>query len=123
MQKRAGVVTFKGAPVTLTGARTQGRGYDPAVTLTGVDFSAVNPLEPGAGKPRLFINVPSVDTSVCSLESKKFSEVVKVFGDSIAVYVISADLPFALRRWCAAEGVECSRIIAMGSWERPGDCT
>lgn len=106
MEERTDVVTFKGGPMTLVGPELKVGDMAPAVTLTGADLSAVNPLQQGAGKPQLYITVPSVDTSVCSLESKKFSEAVKALGDSVAVYVISEDLPFALKRWCTAEGVD-----------------
>lgn len=106
MEERNGAVTFKGNPATLVGPELKVGDTAPAATLTGEDLSAVSPLEHGAGKPKLIITVPSVDTSVCSLESKKFSDAVKEMGDGVAAYVISADLPFALRRWCAAEGVD-----------------
>jgi thioredoxin-dependent peroxiredoxin len=112
MQERTGVVTFKSNPMTLTGTELKVGDAAPAVTLTGTDLSPVNPVEKSAGKPGLFITVPSVDTSVCSLESKKFSDAVKTFGDKVAVFVISADLPFALKRWCAAEGVDNLTVLS-----------
>jgi thiol peroxidase len=106
MEERHGAVTFKGNPMTLVGSEVHIGDTVPAVTLTGADLSPVNPLEHGAGKPKIFITVPSVDTSVCSIESKKFSDALQAVGDSAAAYVISADLPFALKRWCTAEGVD-----------------
>lgn len=106
MEERSGIVTFKGNSMTLVGPELKVGDVAPGVTLTAIDMSAVDPVAQSAGKPRLFITVPSVDTSVCSLESKKFSDVMKEVGDTASAYVISADLPFALRRWCAAEGVD-----------------
>ncbi len=103
-----GVVTFKGAPMTLVGPALVIGEAAPEETLTGAGLKPVMPLEQSAGKARLFITVPSVDSSTCSLESKRFSDELKAFptGAPIAVYVVSADLPQAQKRWCGAEGVE-----------------
>ncbi|GAB4458380.1 MAG: thiol peroxidase [Armatimonadaceae bacterium] len=106
MEERNDVVTFKGSPMTLVGPGLEVGSKVPETTLVGVDLAPVSPLEHSAGKPKIFITVPSVDTSVCSLESKKFSDALQEMGDRAAGYVISADLPFALKRWCAAEGVD-----------------
>ena len=62
-------------------------------------------LATDAGKARIVAVVPSLDTSVCSKETKRFNGAAK--GDpGLTIYSVSADLPFALKRWCAAEGVE-----------------
>lgn len=105
MEERTGVVAFKGNPMTLLGPELKEGDAAPDVTLYARDLSPVAPLSAAEGKARLFITVPSVDTSVCSLESKKFSEAVEGV-EGVAVYVVSEDLPFALNRWCAAEGVD-----------------
>jgi len=106
MEERTGTVTFKGSPMTLEGPELKEGAIAPDVTLTGQNMALISPLSHSEGKKKLIITVPSVDTSVCSLESKKFSEAAKGLGDSVAVYIVSADLPFALNRWCAAEGVD-----------------
>ncbi|MBC8138533.1 MAG: thiol peroxidase [Fibrella sp.] len=106
--EHAGVVTFKGAPMTLVGPALVIGDVAPEETLTGAGMNPVMPLAESEGTARLFVVVPSVDTSVCSLESKRFSEELKSFsGDAaVRVYVVSADLPFAQKRWCGAEGVD-----------------
>lgn len=106
--EHTGVVTFKGAPMTLVGPALVVGDTAPDETLTGAGLSGVNPLSASEGKARLFVVVPSVDTSVCSLESKRFSDELKSFSADapVAVYVVSADLPFAQKRWCGAEGVD-----------------
>ena len=59
-----------------------------------------------AGKVRILLSVPSLDTPVCALETKKFNEQARQLPAEIVIQVISADLPFAQSRWCGAEGVE-----------------
>src|SRR5262249_28324376 len=57
-------------------------------------------------KARLFSVVPSLDTPVCSMQSKKFDEALAALGDKAAAYTISLDLPFAQKRFCSAVGVK-----------------
>jgi thiol peroxidase len=57
-------------------------------------------------KPRLVSSVPSLDTPVCSRETKTLNERIGELGDAVAAYTISVDLPFAQARWCGAESVE-----------------
>jgi thioredoxin-dependent peroxiredoxin len=104
--ERSGVVTFKGGPMTLVGPELTVGAKAPGATLIGAGLAAVNPLEAGAGKTKLFVLVPSVDTGVCSIEGKKFSDASQTFGDDVAVFLVSADLPFAQGRWCQAEDVK-----------------
>ena len=63
-------------------------------------------------KPRLLSAVPSLDTPVCSLETKTLDERLAVFGEAVAGYTISLDLPFAQARWCGAEGVETMQTLS-----------
>jgi thiol peroxidase len=76
------------------------------------DFKVVdNGLQPvtladTAGKVRILCAVPSLDTPVCDLETKRFNEEAAKLGDGVVVQVISVDLPFAQKRWCGAAGVE-----------------
>src|SRR5262249_57725508 len=63
----------------------------------------------GAGtrkRGRLFSVVPSLDTQVCSLQTKKFDEAVAALGDKVATYAVSLDLPFAQKRFCGSESVK-----------------
>jgi thiol peroxidase len=74
------------------------------------DFTCVTGLEifklaNTSAKPRLFSVVPSLDTPVCSQQTKKFDEVIAGMKDKVACYTISLDLPFAQKRFCTAENV------------------
>jgi thiol peroxidase len=63
-------------------------------------------------KPRLISAVPSLDTPVCSTETKTLNERLAAFGDAVAAYTISLDLPFAQARWCGAEGVRTMQTLS-----------
>ncbi len=56
-------------------------------------------------KARLFSVVPSLDTGVCSAQTKKFDEAVASMKDKVACYTVSLDMPFAQKRFCTAENV------------------
>jgi thiol peroxidase len=59
-----------------------------------------------AGKTLLLSVVPSLDTSVCALQTKTFNERASQLPDNVAVVTVSADLPFAQARFCGAEGID-----------------
>ena len=96
-------VTMKGNPVQLSGKKL--RVGDKAPSFEAVDNSlgAVSG-EDFAGTTRVILAVPSLDTSVCATEARRFNQEATKLGD-VKVMVVSMDLPFAQKRWCAAEGV------------------
>ncbi|MBF2074949.1 MAG: thiol peroxidase [Synechococcales cyanobacterium C42_A2020_086] len=100
-----GTITFHGQSMTLVGLKLKVGDRARDVRVTGIDLSPVLPLAASEGKARLFMTLPSIDTSVCSMETKKFSDAIQEFGQAIAAFVVSADLPFAQQRWCLAEGI------------------
>ena len=110
MAKREGAVTFKGNPVTLAGPEVKVGGKAPDFkTLKGLD--AVT-LADTPAKARLFSVVPSLDTPVCSTQTKKFEDGIKGLGDKVACYTVSLDLPFAQKRFCGAEGVTTMQTLS-----------
>ena len=103
MQKRPNAVTFKGSPHTLVGPQLKPGDKAP-------DFRALNGLEivtlaQTPAKARLFSVVPSLDTPVCSMQTKKFNEGLGALKDKVAAYTFSLDMPFAQKRFCTAENV------------------
>ena len=95
---------FKGNPVTTSGELPAVGSTAPAFDLVGSDLSAVT-SESLAGKKVVLNIFPSVDTGVCAQSVRTFNE--KAAGlEGTAVVNVSADLPFALGRFCAAEGIE-----------------
>lgn len=116
--ERANAVTMRGNPLTLLGPELKPGDDAPIVALlTGaLQESKLG----GPGKVRIVSVVPSLDTPVCDLQTKRFNDEAGKLGDAIEVVTVSADLPFAQARWCsanAAKGVTClsdHRALAFG---------
>ena len=68
-------------------------------------------LNPSSGPSLLFITVPSIDTSVCDMEVRKFNEEATKLKD-VTVYVVSMDLPFAQVRWCGNAGIDKVKTLS-----------
>lgn len=95
---------FKGKPVHTVGDLPAEGSKAPEFTLTGSDLSEVT-AETAQGN-RVVLNIfPSVDTGVCAASVRKFNELAAGL-DNTTVVNVSADLPFALGRFCGAEGIE-----------------
>ncbi len=110
MQKREKAVTFKGEPYTLVGPQL--KAGDPAPEFKCLTGLAPVTLADTPKKARLFSVVPSLDTPVCSIQTKKFDEALNALGDKVACYTVSLDLPFAQKRFCTAEGVKSMQTLS-----------
>ena len=110
MPERAGVVTMKGSPLTLLGREVRVGDRAPEFNVTRNDLSPAR-LADFKGKALILSSVPSLDTPVCSIETRRFNEEASKLGPDVLVLTFSMDLPFAQKRWCAAEGVE--RVITL----------
>ena len=106
----ARTVTFKGHPVTLAGPELTPGAQAP--TYTGLNVLTPVTLADTPAKARLFSVVPSLDTGVCSLQTKKFDDGIKSLGESVACYTVSLDLPFAQKRFCTAENIASMQTIS-----------
>ncbi|MCK5012536.1 MAG: thiol peroxidase [Candidatus Omnitrophica bacterium] len=96
-------VTFKGNPLTLVGNDVQIGQSAPDATLIANDLSEFQ-LSSLKGKKVILSAVPSLDTPVCDLQTKRFNSEAVNSGDNVAVITLSMDLPFAQARWCGATG-------------------
>lgn len=96
---------FKGAPLELLGSELKVGQSAPAFTVTGQNLADIQSSS-FAGKTIVLSLVPSIDTPVCSIETKRFNQDFDKLGDKAICLTVSHDLPFAQKRWCAAEGVE-----------------
>ncbi len=106
-------ITFNGDPITLVGKHLSVG--DDAPDFLVVDNTLKNvTLKDTSGK-RIFVVVPSIDTSVCDMEVRKFNEKATNL-DNVTVYVISMDLPFAQVRWCGAAGID--RVITLSDYKQ-----
>ena len=104
MLERPGLITMKGNPLVLLGKDVKVGQAAPDFTVTANDLSEVK-LDTFKGKVRIIASVPSLDTPICDIETKKFSEKVGKLGADVAMLTISMDLPFAQKRWCGASSV------------------
>ena len=105
MEERKGLVTMKGKPVILVGQAVKVGQKAPDFEVTANDLSPVK-FSSFAGKVCIIASVPSLDTSVCDMETRKFNEKATQLGSDVVVLTISMDLPFAQKRWCGAAGIK-----------------
>ena len=105
MQERKGEITFQGNPLTLLGSAINVGDSAPDVVLLGNDLSPVQ-LSAYIGKVCVISVVPSLDTPVCDMQTRKFNEEAGSLGEHVAILTMSMDLPFAQARWCGAAGVD-----------------
>ena len=105
MEEHTGRVTMKGNPLTIVGKRPGVGDAGPDVELLDNDLSPVS-LSSFKGKVCVLASVPSLDTPVCDMETRRFNEEAGNLGDDVRIFTISMDLPFAQKRWCGAAGVD-----------------
>ena len=111
MVERKGIITFQGSPLTLLG-------QEPALGMPAPGFQALDVelkpvgLDSFKGKICVLCSVPSLDTPVCDMETRRFNKEAVNLGQEVEVVVVSMDLPFAQRRWCAGAGVDRVRTIS-----------
>jgi thioredoxin-dependent peroxiredoxin len=105
---RPGAVTFKGNPLTLAGEAVKAGQPAPSFELRAYENGSMNTIKPSdlKGKPTIISVVPSLDTPVCQIQTKKFNEQLATMGDKINALTVSLDLPFAMNRFCGAEGIK-----------------
>ncbi|MDD5394627.1 MAG: thiol peroxidase [Thiothrix sp.] len=107
------------ATITLQGNAIETIGTLPAVgtdaptfTLVKTDLSEAG-LGDFAGKTVILNIFPSIDTGICAASTRRFNETASA-NPNVAVLCISADLPFALGRFCGAEGLE--NVVSMSTF-------
>ncbi len=104
MNKNSNKVTFAGNPMTLVGAEIK-------TDATAANFAALDQglapvqLSDFDGKVKILSVFPSIDTGVCSAQTHRFNKEAASLDESIQIITLSNDLPFALGRFCGAEGI------------------
>ena len=108
--ERPGATTLRGNPMTLVGPEL--RAGDAAPDFDVVNDSLKQVTLAGTGnKVRVFSVVPSLDTPVCDAQTKRFNEEAGKL-QSVDIYTVSMDLPFAQKRWCGAFGVDHIKMLS-----------
>ena len=108
-------ITFKGNPIHTSGALPAVGSTAPQFKLTAADLSDVG-LNTYSGKKKVLNIVPSLDTGICQLSAKKFNAEIAKRNDTV-VLNISADTPFASKRFCDAE--KLAHIVALSTVRSP----
>ncbi len=111
MAQATATVTLKGNPVTLVGNDVAVGQSAPDCTLVANDLSEFK-LSSLKGKKVILSVVPSLDTAVCDLQTKRFNKEATALGSDVVVLTISMDLPFAQKRWCGAAGVDRVKTLS-----------
>jgi thiol peroxidase len=111
MTKRPNAVTFKGKPNTLVGPQLKAgdKAPDFACLTSGLEVVGISGTP---AKARLFSVVPSLDTPVCSEQTRKFDKEIAGLKDKVACYTVSLDLPFAQKRFCGAESISNMQTLS-----------
>lgn len=109
-------VTLGGNPIDVAGNFPKVGAAAPAFTLTAADLSDVG-LDAFAGKRKVLNIVPSLDTPTCATSTRKFNAEASSLANTV-VLVVSADLPFAAKRFCVAEGLD--NVQTLSTFRSPG---
>jgi len=104
-KERPGLVTFKGSPLILLGPELKVGDKAPDFQVADNALQPVT-LQSFKGQVKIISAVPSLDTPVCDMETRRFNDEAGKLPEKVAILTISMDLPFAQARWCAAAGVD-----------------
>ncbi|WP_320007147.1 thiol peroxidase [Maridesulfovibrio sp.] len=111
MKERTGIITFKGNPLTLLGNEIKVGDKAPEFTATDNELGPKT-LADFKGKVLILSAVPSLDTPVCDMETRRFNNEAASLGEDVKILTLSMDLPFAQARWCGAAGVEAVQTLS-----------
>ncbi|MBL6965316.1 MAG: thiol peroxidase [Anaerolineales bacterium] len=110
--EREGLIQFGGKAAIIIGPDLEVGLTAPEFTVhtqSWLDFSGLAETQ---GKVRIIAAVPSLETSVCDRETRKFNEEAAALSEEIAILVISTDLPYTQKRWCGAAGIEQVLVLS-----------
>ena len=111
MIERKAAVTFEGQPLTLIGQEKQVGDIAPDFVLLDNNLAEVS-LKDYGQQICLISVVPSLDTPVCEMQTRKFNEEASKLPGNVAVLTVSMDLPFAQKRFCSVSGIEKVRVLS-----------
>ena len=104
-------ILLRGTPITTVGELPKVGSTAPDATLVDADLTDVK-LSDYSGKKLLLNIFPSIDTGICAQSARTFNEAAAELGDEVRILCISKDLPFALGRFCAAEGIDGVKTLS-----------
>lgn len=110
--ERKGLMQVAGSDVTIIGPDIRVGQQAPEFTAHAQDWSFVNVLDATKGKVRIITALPSLNTSTCNTETRRFNQEAAALDKDIVIIGISTDLPYTLKNWCAAAGVDKVMVVS-----------
>ncbi len=105
-------VTMQGRPMTLVGDELKPGMQAPDFKVTDNDMLPMKFSRTYGGKVAVISVVPSLDTPVCDLQTRRFNKEAEALGPDVGILTVSMDLPFAQKRWCGAAGAKAVRTFS-----------
>lgn len=110
MEERKGVVSMQGNALTLCGPELKVGATAPDFTVLDAALQPVR-LSDFKGQIKVISTIPSIDTGVCAMQTRRFNQEAAEL-EGVAILTISCDLPFALGRFCGAEGIDKVKTLS-----------
>lgn len=110
--ERKGLLQVAGSDVTVIGPDIEVGQPAPEFTAHAQDWSFIDVLAATKGKVRIITALPSLNTSVCDTETRRFNKEASNLAADIVVIGISTDLPYTLKNWCAAAEVDKVMVVS-----------
>lgn len=110
-QERLGVHTLKGNPLTLIGPELKVGDRAPEFTLRSSLVDTKSSAE-YKGKVKLLNVVPSLYTSICDAQTRRFNEEAAKLGDNVVILTISTDLPSSQAQYCETAGIDKIEVLS-----------
>jgi len=112
MKERYGLIKFQGKDTPVIGEDILPGQIAPEFHAVTQNWEYIAVLESTKGKVRIIAAVPSLETSVCDRETRRFNEEAANLSKDIVIIVISADLPYTQKRWCGAAGIDQVVVVS-----------
>lgn len=112
MTERKGVITFRKREMTIIGDDLKIGDKAPEFEVLNQEWNIVQGLGSTAGKVRIIGALPSLETSVCDVETRRFNQEASNLSPDIAILMVSADLPYTQARWCGAAGIDRVSVLS-----------
>lgn len=112
MIERQGLLKIAGQEMTIIGNDVQVGNTAPEFFAQAQDWSVSPVLASTKGKVRIIAALPSLETSVCDRETRRFNQEATNLSEDIVIIVISTDLPYTQKRWCGAAGIDRVWVVS-----------
>lgn len=109
--ERFGLIKFGEKDVTVVGPDIAVGQKAPEFTAQDQNWGTFQGLQDTKGKVRIISSLLSLSTSVCDRETHRFNQEAAALGEQVVILAISMDLPFTLKNWCSAAGVD--RVVTL----------